>query len=529
MFGDYQLVRSLGRGGMAETWEAKRSGPRGLVQRVALKRVLPELLQGSEIERARYLKWFEREARITANLSHPAITAVLDCGSVEEIPYLALEYVDGVTLGRLIRDSARRGEPIPEPLLVNLAFEVGSALCYAHERGSIHRDVTPDNILLSAAGEVKLTDFGIAKMEGDTEKVTRTGAFIGKLPYVAPEVLQAARPDARTDLYSFGVSLIEAALGEGLFECQSPPHAIRMRLSLDIQQLLQDRQPALGETLVSVLTRLTEFDREKRFGSAAEALLAIEGCLSAGAHDIELKKLVERVREGTPARTEADSAKKTGLDGPVEPVGTAQVMEARRPLVHKIVRDLLGQLGSDLSGRLREDLMAEGMLALLQAYRRYDPENEWGASFATFAYQRIRGQILDAVWRLQGVPPRAREKAKELAAEAREEAHPECDASLQLNEAYLTEQWVYRMQNESGAVAAPRAITSPERALERKRIAEQIETLEDTRQRAVLTRIYTEGKSGVQIAKELGLGRPQVAKAHKAGLRALKEKTKGTE
>ncbi|HEX7672031.1 MAG TPA: serine/threonine-protein kinase, partial [Polyangiaceae bacterium] len=164
--GTYVLERKLGAGGMAEVYLARRSGPRGFTKRVAIKRILPELSDDSQL-----IQMFCDEARVAATLSHPNIAQVLEFGEHEGELYIVMEYVEGVSSSALLRAAASRGETIPVGSALYVAHQVLLALSFAHEvtdeagtpLGLVHRDVSPSNVLVSRFGNVKLIDFGITR------------------------------------------------------------------------------------------------------------------------------------------------------------------------------------------------------------------------------------------------------------------------------------------------------------------------------------------------------------------------------
>ena len=185
-FGKYELLGLLGSGGMAEVFLARAVGPMGFERRVVVKRILPHLSSDEE-----FVAMFVEEAKLSASLSHGNIVHVYDFGEVGGQLFLAMEHVDGADLRSLARRARVGGQPMPPELTAFVAIEVLSALAYAHERtdaaghrlGLVHRDVSPSNVLLSAAGEVKLCDFGIAKIAA---RHTSTGRLKGKFGYMSP-------------------------------------------------------------------------------------------------------------------------------------------------------------------------------------------------------------------------------------------------------------------------------------------------------------------------------------------------------
>jgi len=177
-FGSYRLVRRLGVGGMAETFEAARTGTGGFEQRVCLKRVLPAYSHDPE-----FIGRFRREAKLAAQLRHSNIVGVTDFGEVEGVSYMALELVDGVDLRSLLR--SLEGEKLTPEMVVLIGLDLAYALEHAHQ-SIIHRDVSPSNVLISRAGETKLADFGIAKAI-ESAAATASKGVQGKIPYMSPE------------------------------------------------------------------------------------------------------------------------------------------------------------------------------------------------------------------------------------------------------------------------------------------------------------------------------------------------------
>jgi hypothetical protein len=205
--GRFVLEREIGSGGMAQVFLGRDE----VLDRPVAVKVLRGGFGGTEIAHR-----FQREGRTAARLSHPNIVQVYDAGEGElhgrEVSYIVMEYVPGGDLKDLVRE---RG-PVPGPELSKLGAGVAAGLAHAHERGVIHRDIKPHNILLDGRGQPKLTDFGIARAL-DASGVTRTGSYLGTAMYSSPEQLQGERVTPKSDVYSLGATLYEAATGEPPF------------------------------------------------------------------------------------------------------------------------------------------------------------------------------------------------------------------------------------------------------------------------------------------------------------------------
>ncbi len=259
-FGRYQLIELLGRGGMAEVWRARMAGPAGVMRTVVIKRIRPLLAQ-----EAGFSALFEREARLSAHLTHANIVQVYEFGTQADEPYLVMEFVPGRDLAKVINAIIEGGALPPVGLGVYVVREVARALAYAHALkgedgrplGLVHRDISPSNVILGFDGSVKLLDFGIAKSVGDVD-LTQTGVFKGKAGYTAPEVVQGEPHDARSDLFALGVVLYEALTGTRLFRGTSDLHTF----SLVREQVLEPPSrvnpavpPALDAIVMKALAR----------------------------------------------------------------------------------------------------------------------------------------------------------------------------------------------------------------------------------------------------------------------------------
>src|SRR3954453_15266700 len=200
----YEIVRHLARGGMAEVYLARDL----LLDRpVALKVLFPELSADPA-----FVERFRREAQAAANLNHPTIVSVYDGGEDENTYFIVMEYVEGPTLRDLLR---REGRLHPDRA-ADIAADIAAALSFAHRNGVIHRDVKPGNVLITSTGQVKVTDFGIARAARDSanENLTQTGTVMGTATYFSPEQAQGLPIGPPTDVYALGVVLYEMVVGK---------------------------------------------------------------------------------------------------------------------------------------------------------------------------------------------------------------------------------------------------------------------------------------------------------------------------
>jgi serine/threonine-protein kinase len=261
----YELDREIGRGGMGIVYRAK---DRRLKRHVAIKILPPELAFRSEI-RTRFL----REAETAAQLSHPHIVPIYSVDEADGLVYFVMACVDGDNLGKRIHD---RG-PLPIEDVRRILAEVADALAYAHQRGVVHRDIKPDNILLDDDNGALVTDFGIARaiIEGSDSRLTATGMAIGTPAYMSPEQSAGDREiDGRSDLYSLGVVAYQMLAGELPFQASSTPAMLVKHLS-ERPTPIEQRRADVPPDLAAVVMRLLEKEPANRVSGAAE----LEGML----------------------------------------------------------------------------------------------------------------------------------------------------------------------------------------------------------------------------------------------------------
>ncbi|MFO0606541.1 MAG: protein kinase [Polyangiales bacterium] len=273
--GRYGVVRRLGVGGMAEVYLARSRGAEGVDKLLVVKRILPDFA-----ENPHFRAMFVDEARVALRLNHPNIVQVYGFESDGPTLLLIMEHVDGADLGALSMALARQGEHLPPPLVAYVLREVARGLHYAHERLDehgrpleiVHRDVSPNNVLLSYEGAVKLGDFGIARVRSASDA---PGVVQGKFGYMAPEQARGEAVDRRADLYGLGVLLTELLLGRPLFHGIAEGAEIHERVRRgdvpDPEALLQGAPDALR----AIAVRAMKVDREERFPTARDVVHAL--------------------------------------------------------------------------------------------------------------------------------------------------------------------------------------------------------------------------------------------------------------
>jgi serine/threonine-protein kinase len=270
-FGRYELVSHLGRGGMAEVWRARLLGEAGVTKPVLIKKVLPEYANDQA-----FVAMFISEARISATLSHGNIAQVYDFGRVDGDYFLAMEYVDGQPLHRLFKRAIRSGLPtIPIPIAVFIAAEMCRGLHYAHTRvdshgkplGIVHRDIAPDNVIVSYEGQVKIVDFGIAKARELRGFNTEPGVVKGKYLFFSPEQARGEEVDARSDVWATGIVLYNLLCGR-MPVSEETPHTTMVRLSQGEFPRPSELRPDLPPALDAILMKALAVDREERYESS---------------------------------------------------------------------------------------------------------------------------------------------------------------------------------------------------------------------------------------------------------------------
>ena len=271
MLGRYELLTPIGRGGMAVVWAARLSGMRGFSKTFAVKTMLPALSTSPRLQRM-----FLAEAKIASRIKHPNVCEILDVGEDRGTLYLVLEWVDGDPLSTLARECRRRGDgPVPSGIAARIGAKAARGLHAAHALrrddgelyGVVHRDVSPQNILLTCEGEVKIVDFGVAKVAERSDRVTSSGFIKGKVAYLAPEQVHKHDVDARADIFALGTVLLELASGAHPFRRRTE---LATLLEIGAQEPVRPSLPGSPEQLESILARALARSPDDRYPSMRE-------------------------------------------------------------------------------------------------------------------------------------------------------------------------------------------------------------------------------------------------------------------
>jgi TonB family protein len=270
-FGQYELMEIIATGGMAEVFKARMRGVEGFQKIVAIKRILPHLTANDE-----FVTMFIDEAKLAAQLQHPNIIHIYDLGKLERSYYIAMEYIDGKDLRSILRQLDEKERRLPLGLALFIASRLAAALDYAHRKRDlqnhdmslVHRDVSPQNVLISFDGDIKLCDFGIAKAASKASH-TRAGALKGKLQYMSPEQAWGKDLDHRSDIFSLGLVLYEMLTGRKAFAGDSELSILEQVRSPQIVAP-RDIDPSIPPEIERIVLRTLKENREERYQTAAD-------------------------------------------------------------------------------------------------------------------------------------------------------------------------------------------------------------------------------------------------------------------
>ncbi len=280
-FGKYTLVDRIAVGGMAEIFLARQAGLEGFEKTIVIKRIRPHLSK-----QPNFVKMFLNEAKLAAQLNHPNIVQIYDLGRISESYFIAMEYIFGRDMRRIIPKADALGIPFPMVYALKIASSVCEGLYYAHARADmygqpldiVHRDVTPENIFVSFDGTVKVLDFGIAKAANQIEQ-TRAGEIKGKLSYMSPEQCMGKQLDNRSDIFSLGTVLYEWLTGFKLFTGDSEVAVLKSITEGKIYAPSYFKAD-IPEAVEAILMKALEKDRERRYQTAWEMQYDLDRFLS---------------------------------------------------------------------------------------------------------------------------------------------------------------------------------------------------------------------------------------------------------
>ena len=298
-FGKYQLLERIATGGMAEVFLARSFGVEGFEKRLVIKRILPQLARSPH-----FVALFVREAKISALLNHPNVVSVHELGKVDQDHYIAMEHIHGRDLTRAVRRRRAQGLALPLPVAVYVCAGIARGLAFAHgyhdAQGQpepiVHRDVSPHNVLLSFQGEVKLVDFGIARLMNELEAEPTGQPGGGKFAYMSPEQARGERIDHRSDIFSCGIVLYELLVNHRLFQDPDPQEKLRqVREAIVPDPRLE--VPGIPDRLWEILQKALARDPDDRYGDAALLEEDLRAFLFEAGHRIDAASLGGFLRE----------------------------------------------------------------------------------------------------------------------------------------------------------------------------------------------------------------------------------------
>jgi eukaryotic-like serine/threonine-protein kinase len=400
--GRYQLLLPIARGGMGQVWAARRVGSRGAEALVAIKTLLPTHEDSEQLQ-----AMLRSEARLASQIRHPNVAETLELGEHEGTFYLVMEWVEGEPLEQILR-AARSMGGIPIPVAVNLIVQGLRGLHAAHEAhddkgqllGLVHRDISPQNLLVTYSGNVKLVDFGVAKATHRMSQPTAFGEVKGKFAYMAPEQVQGERLDARADVFAMGIVLYRITTGKHPFKSDNPAATIRNILSDGTtlpSELVPGYPPALEQVVLKALVR----DRKERFASAREMMEALEASLPPvefAKGERETEPLLRRLFESRIAeRAMAMNAAVRRADGDL---AALELIDPRYPMSHPSMRAVALRTSEGMLVPSESSLRtSEGALATAE-----DQERVAAADFPTAERSRIVVKSFHPKAKRQGWP-----------------------------------------------------------------------------------------------------------------------------
>lgn len=296
-FGKYFLIEKLAIGGMAEIYKAKTFGVDGFEKLLAIKKILPHYSADKE-----FIAMLTDEAKLVVRLSHTNIVQIYDLGKVGDDYYISMEFIDGLNLREVINRGKELGEKIPLSICLYIISEVAKGLDYAHSKRNdqgeplhiVHRDISPQNILISFEGETKIVDFGIAKAAMNVSHTT-SGILKGKVTYMSPEQALGKPVDAQTDIFSAGLLLYELITGERLFTGDSHLEILK---KIRTTQISQSTLPtSVSEPIRPILSQALAYQSKNRFNTAGDFQVALTKMLYSEYNDFSPRQLSALIKK----------------------------------------------------------------------------------------------------------------------------------------------------------------------------------------------------------------------------------------
>jgi serine/threonine protein kinase len=415
-FGKYILLDRINSGGMAEVYRAKVTGVEQFERLLAIKCMLPKLAEDES-----FTTMFVDEAKLASQLNHANIVHIYELGSTDGQLYIAMELVNGRDLRHVVKTAYARGQRLPVAFAAYVVAKAAEGLAFAHERPGVdglplnivHRDVSPQNILVSYDGEVKVVDFGIAKAEQRATE-TRAGVLKGKFAYMAPEQVAGKKVDARADIFALGTVLFEALTGQKLFAGESDLSLLTKVRNCELpnfQQVLPDGQ----EDLIAVLGGCLQLKPKARFQSASDVAAGLNPLLISerkifGARDAkefmhalyaaEIEVLADKIREYAGVVVAPDEHRRrpskvfeSDFDSET-PTAIADARDLSRPQVTRPATDYWDEPASATPPAVAVDVRANSDVAEVDERRYFEPTRARGTSSRPWVSSAVLGAAL---------------------------------------------------------------------------------------------------------------------------------------
>ena len=359
----YELLCPIASGGMASVWLARLRGKRGFEKLFAIKTIKTELISD-----ANYTQMFLDEARIASRIVHPNVAQILELGEENDILFIVMEWVDGDSLAKVSRLSLKQGRKWPTTMALRIVADICAGLHAAHQLkdattgellGVVHRDVSPQNVLLSAEGNAKVIDFGLVKAKGRTSAETEQGIVKGKIRYMAPEQVGrgSAQIDHRADVWACGMCLVELVTGKQPWDDMDDLDVVKCLMTPDGSPLPEEELP---EPVMKILEKALVRDPEKRYASCAAMKRDLDKAIATLGDTVDPEDIANFVKEGLPdlaakrQRTIAraiETADQRPNDGSAVPTTKSPSIPVSAPSSTKSLESEIGFAVTEVSAR----------------------------------------------------------------------------------------------------------------------------------------------------------------------------------